>query len=140
MADGDNNIQSVGALRLAATVQAILGAVIAAWGAFGFSSFLSLPVRNVSFEDGVYFTYLIVGSAAMLVAWPLARRVRRAWLASWVLAGAILLLPVMEMMSVFADNQNGHGAEGALLLLLVALPVAVFLGVLYSEGRSALKG
>jgi peptidoglycan/LPS O-acetylase OafA/YrhL len=139
MAD-DNNIQSVGALRLAATVQAILGAVVAAWGAFGFSSFLSLPVRDVSFEDGICFTYLIVGSAAMLVAWPLARRVRRAWLASCVLTGSILLLPVMAMISVFADNQNGHGAEGALLLLLVALPVAVFLGVLYREGRSALKG
>jgi uncharacterized membrane protein len=136
----DNNIQSVGSLRLAATVQAILGAVVAAWGAFGVSSFLNLPVRNVSFQEGIYFTYLITGFAAMLVAWPLARRVRRAWLASWVLAGSILLLPVMDMMSVFANNPNGHGAEGALLLLLVVLPATGFLGVLYSQGRSALKG
>jgi len=138
MAD-DNNIQSVGALRLAATVQAILGAVVAAWGTLGVSSFLGFPVR-VGFQEGIYFAYLIIGSAAMLVAWPLARRVRRAWLASWVLAGSIALLPVMDMMSVFANNPNGHGAEGAFLLLLVVLPVTGFLGVLYSQGRSALKG
>ena len=138
MAD-DNNIQSVGALRLAATVQAILGAVVAAWGTLGVSSFLGFPVR-LGFQEGISFAYLIIGSAAMLVAWSFARRVRRAWLASWVLAGSIALLPVMDMMSVFANNPNGHGAEGALLLLLVVLPVTGFLGVLYSQGRSALKG
>jgi hypothetical protein len=138
---GDNNIQSVGALKLAAVVQAILGAVVAGFGVLGLFSSLDSPVRSLSFQDCIYFTYLIIGLAAMLVALPLARRVRWAWLTSMGLAGSIPLLAVTDMMSVYTYNSNHslHGSEGTLLLLLVALPSIVFLGVLYSEGRSALR-
>src|SRR5687768_1705525 len=138
MEDNDNHSQGVRALRLAALLQAALGAGVTALGAAGVLEIWRLRVPRMDFQMFIYVSYLAIGLAAMLIALPLARRVRWAWLASWALTSALLLLPFTDMISVHADSGSLHGSEGSLLLLLAALPTLLILGPLYSKGRSAL--
>ena len=138
MEDNDNHSQGVRALRLAAFLQAALGAGVAALGATGVLEFFRLSIRHIDFQMVVYVFYSAIGLAAMLIALPLARRVRWAWLASWVLTGALLFLPIADMISVHADSGSLHGSEGSLLLLFAVLPATLILGALYGKSRSAL--
>ncbi len=138
MEGNDHYSQGVRALRLAALLQAALGAGVTALGATGVLEALRLPVRHIDVQMFIYTSYLAFGPAAMLIALPLARRVRWAWLASWALTSALLLLPFTDMISVHADSGSLHGSEGSLLLLFAALPTLLILGPLYSKGRSAL--
>lgn len=134
----DNEIQQVRALKLAAVFQAVLGAGAAAAGAAGLAEILRFSTVGV--QALLVFAFAAVGLAAMLTALPLARRARWAWAVSGWLAGAILLLPIAFMASVYAGSPEGslHGSEGALLLLLAALPPTLILVYLDWKGRPAL--
>lgn len=138
MEDNDNHSQGVRALRLAAFLQAALGTGVTALGAAGVQEISRLSMRYIDFQTFIYISYSTIGPAVMLIALPLARRARWAWLASWALTGALVLLPITDMISVHADSGSLHGSEGSFLLLFIAVPAILILSVLYSKGRSAL--
>lgn len=134
MTPDDTHSQGVRALSLAAVFQAILGAGAAAWGAVRFS-------ESPDDQWLLSLAYLVIGAAAMLIGLPLARRARWAWRTSLGLAGALVSLPIVEMIAVYAASPEGslHGSEGALLFLFLAMPTVLILGFLYASGRSAVE-
>lgn len=129
--------QGLEALRLAAIFQACLGAAMAGLGLLALVEVAQLPAYRIDLEGSIFGLYFLIGFAAMAIALPLAKRVQWAWSASWLLLGALLFLPFLQMTLVYRSTGGLHGSECSSLLLFLEVPGTLIVGWLLWRGRSA---
>ena len=136
----ENERQAVRALKSAAAVQAVLGGGVGVFGVVIAPATLIHHHSPAGFQGFVFSSYFPLGLAAALFALPLARRFRWAWWGSRGVTSALLLLPAVELMYSASYGDGGsYGPQVSLLLLLWVVPGRLFLGLLYRDGRAALK-